>query len=485
MTATLVPPAWARNLRHNALEFDRTALELLTGEIPQALRGSLYRNGPGRLRRGDENIGHWFDGDGAILAVHFGEGKAEALYRYVQTSGYQAEEKAGRYLFGNYGMVDPQGVWHYWRSLLQQSDVLKNASNTSVLALDGDTKEGRLLALWEAGQPYALDLETLETLGIEDFAGQFQPGQPFSAHPLRDPNTGEIFSIGVDFQFNLNLYRFDAQGKLLKSNRLKLSRTPFCHSFCLAGPYLIFFLPPITLAQFSLLLGNVAYADALGWDGEAGTKILVVDRQTLTIVSEGETESWFQWHYGNGSVLADGNVRLDFVRFADFAQTNEYLREVPTGQVKTATNGQLWQAILNPQTAKMVALTNVLERSGEFPVINPQLTGQPWRYTYLALQRPAHPLGSQWFGEIARVDYQTSNVTTAKFADHLYPVEPLYLPHPDNGDQGWLCTVVYDGDRHRSEVWLWDAEHLEEEPICRLGLPQVIPFSFHGTWRPT
>jgi len=39
--------------------------------IPEGLRGSLYRNGPARLERGGVRVGHWFDGDGAILAVHF------------------------------------------------------------------------------------------------------------------------------------------------------------------------------------------------------------------------------------------------------------------------------------------------------------------------------------------------------------------------------------------------------------------------------
>ena len=45
------------------------------------------------------NAGHWFDGDGAILAVHFTDVGAAAVYRYVQTAGYQAEEKADKFLY--------------------------------------------------------------------------------------------------------------------------------------------------------------------------------------------------------------------------------------------------------------------------------------------------------------------------------------------------------------------------------------------------
>jgi carotenoid cleavage dioxygenase-like enzyme len=182
-------------------------------------------------------------------------------------------------------------------------------------------------------------------------------------------------------------------------------------------------------------------------------------------------------------VLPDGNVRLDFVHFPDFIQTNEYLREVPTGITKTASHGHLWQVILNPKTAQILSKTPIIERSCEFPVINPQLTGQDWRYTYVALQRPGIEPGAEWFGAIARVDYQTDQIIEADLGENKYPNEPLYITHPTDPDQGWIITLVYDGDRHQSEVWIWDEARLDQDPVCRLGLPSVIPFGFHGTWR--
>ena len=30
---------------------------------------------------------YWFDGDGAVLAVHFADGQAQAVYRYVHSAG--------------------------------------------------------------------------------------------------------------------------------------------------------------------------------------------------------------------------------------------------------------------------------------------------------------------------------------------------------------------------------------------------------------
>jgi len=76
--------AWAKSLEKPAVEFSETQLTLLSGKIPEGLRGSLYRNGPGRLERGKQKVGHWFDGDGAVLAVHFHDKGASATYRYVQ-----------------------------------------------------------------------------------------------------------------------------------------------------------------------------------------------------------------------------------------------------------------------------------------------------------------------------------------------------------------------------------------------------------------
>ena len=72
--------SWAKAIAKPATEFPLTQLSPISGKIPENLKGSLYRNGPARLERGGMQVGHWFDGDGAILAVHFAEGQARATY---------------------------------------------------------------------------------------------------------------------------------------------------------------------------------------------------------------------------------------------------------------------------------------------------------------------------------------------------------------------------------------------------------------------
>jgi carotenoid cleavage dioxygenase-like enzyme len=456
-----------------ASEFPLTPLPVLSGEIPEGLRGSLYRNGPARLERGGKRVGHWFDGDGAILGVHFTNARATGVYRYVQTSGYKEESAAGQFLYGNYGMTAPGPIWNQWFR------PVKNAANTSVLALPS-----KLLALWEGGKPHALDLETLETWGQDDLSG-LTDQLPYSAHPKCDAQTGEIFNFGITPGLNatLNIYKSDASGKILQKASTTLDGVPLVHDFVLAGKYLVFFIPPVRLNLLPVITGGCAYSDALMWEPKLGTQLLVFDRETLSLVSRGETEPWYQWHFANGYVDDSGATIVDIVRYADF-QTNQRLKEVGTQYLQTAAKATLWQVRLDAETGKVKAIQEVLDRDCEFPVVPQSQVGQASRYTYLSLQRLGVDISQEIYGAIARFDYQTDTLTEADLGENRYPTEPIYAPDAQNPEKGWVLTVVYDGNTDKSEVWVYQCDRLDEEPVCRLGLPSVVPMGFHGTWKP-
>ncbi|AOX01214.1 hypothetical protein BJP34_18800 [Moorena producens PAL-8-15-08-1] len=465
---------WANAIAKPATEFPPTALPVISGKIPEGLRGSLYRNGPARLQRGGVPVGHWFDGDGAILAVHFTPAGATGVYRYVQTSGYQAEAAADKLLYPNYGMTTPGPIWKRW------GKPVKNAANTSVLPLPD-----KLLALWEGGYPHALDLQTLETRGTDDLSG-LGKGATFSAHPKIDPKTGEIFNFGLTAELNsrLNIYKSNSTGKIIQQGSVQLEGLPFIHDFVLAGPYLVFFVPPVRVNFLKVALGWCSYGDAMEWHPNKSTQIIIVDCDSLSVVSRGEAEPWYQWHFSNGYVDNDGLIVIDFVRYADF-QTNQYLKEVATGETKTKAKGTLWQARINPDTGQVVQLQQLFDRSCEFPVVPQQRVGQYSPHTYLSVHREVVDISKELLGAIGCFDHKTGTLIVADLGENRYPSEPVYAPDSLNPDQGWILTVVYDGNSDSSEVMVFGRNTitLNEEPICRLGLPKVIPFSFHGQWK--
>lgn len=454
-----------------AVEFPATPLPVVAGTLPPDLQGTLYRNGPGRLERGERTVGHWFDGDGGILAVRISNGAAAATYRYVKTEGYQQEEQAGTLLFGGYGMTAPGPIWNQWRR------PLKNAANTSVLALPD-----RLLALWEGGRPHALTLDTLATLGEVNLAA-LDDSLPFSAHPKRDPKTGMIYNFGVSIAPKpvLNVYRCDRTGQIQQHQTVALSGVPLMHDFILAGDYLVFILPPVRLNLLPAAIGFKSFSDSLEWQPEQGTEIVILASQTLQIVSRQQVEPWFQWHCSNGFVDDDGQLVLDVLHYDDF-RTNQRLKEVATGRTTTDAKGTLRRLWVNPQTGDLLRQAVLVDRHCEFPTVPPDQVGQNASHTYLSIHRATADTQRDVFGAIARYDHQAQQLTVADCGAGRYPSEPLYVPPARDSQAGWVLTLVYDGHQDASEVWIYECDRLEAEPICRLGLPHKIPLGFHGTW---
>ena len=464
--------AWAQAIAKPAGEFDSTPLAVISGEVPPSFRGTLYRNGPARLSRGGERVGHWFDGDGAILGVYFEDDGVRGIYRYVKTQGYLDEQERDSFIYPNYGMTAKGAFWNNWLK------PVKNAANTSVLALPD-----RLLALWEGGKPHALDLDTLDTIGLDNLDG-LTDKQAFSAHPKVDEVTGEIFNYGVTpgASTTINLYRCDRDGKLRQQNSHTISGLPIIHDFCLAGNYLVFLTSPVRTNLASVVLGQKSYSDAMEWKPELGTEILIFDRDSLSLVSRNLTEPWFQWHFSNGYVNQAGNIVTEFIRYRDF-DTNQYLKEVASGETQTPAKGTLWELTIDPHTAKVIDNRQLLDIQGEFPLVAPQDVGKPWRYTYLNVHRPGVVAHRELFNAIARFDRETNSLTIADMGENCYPSEPILVPDSNNPELSWLLTVVYDGNSDRSEVRIYQSDRLSEKPVCRLALPSVIPPGFHGTWR--
>lgn len=466
---------WETLMACSGVEFSSTSLEVISGEIPLGLRGTAYQNGAGLLARNGQRIRHWFDGDGAVLGVQFSATGAAAVYRYVQTDGYQAEEKAGRFLLGGYDRTPSGSLWQ------QLSLPVKNSANSGLLALPD-----RLLALWGIGAPHALHPQTLDTFGLESSLG-LSADAPYAVLPKTDPDTGEIFNFGISYgpQAQLHLYRHSAKGELLQKAAHSLNQQPLIHDFALTRNYLIFFIPPVSLNVLPFLMKRKSFSQALSWNPKKGTQVWVIDRHTFSVVSRSTTDSWFQWRFGNSCEDdSDGTILTNVVRYPNFPDINQFLQEVLTGQTQTTAPGTLWQVRIEPQSAKVIKMHQLLDRGCEFPTIAPSDVGRSWRYTYLSVQRPDSINGDDLPGAIAQFDHQTGALKEVSFEENCWPSLPIYAPSPNTTDPGWVLTVVFNGDCDRSELWIFAANHLDHGPICRLALPQIIPLGFQGIWAP-
>jgi all-trans-8'-apo-beta-carotenal 15,15'-oxygenase len=149
---------------------------------------TIYRNGYAKFEVGNEPILHPFDADGMITAISFQNGSATFHNRFVRTNGYQLEQQTQR--------ISQRGAFQSMISGGIFSNIfnlkIKNVANTNVILWNK-----RLFALWEAGRPYELIPETLDTIPGESTLNNIlsDPLQTFSVHPKICSHTNRLIGF--------------------------------------------------------------------------------------------------------------------------------------------------------------------------------------------------------------------------------------------------------------------------------------------------
>lgn len=454
------------------------------GKLPYGLRGTLYRNGPGRFARGGVTYGHSFDGDAMVLRFAIGAGDRQSIRyrnRFVRTREFLEEERADRILYRGFGTTIPGGLR---RNLLRMR--FKNPANTNVIYY-----AGRLLALWEGGLPHRLDPITLETLGRCDFDGTLRAGgavadllhveAPFSAHPRVD---GALYSFGVvqGRRSKLNLYRVDPDGRCVVQRVVPLPGFAFLHDFVLTPSWQVFFVPSVTFDMARALLGLGPLIHCLNECPGEPMKLLLVPR------GGGEPRwfsagSGFTFHLANAYEDARGRVVIDACHSSSLPNDIRVsLSEVLRGDIGTLEN-RLTRFVIDPEAppGTRASSESLSDHWCELPRINPQRAKQPHRYVF-SIGSSAKGVDGV-FTAVLRHDVETRQTLVHDFTPDI-PGEPILVPRPGatTEDDGWILTLVYDGAQHRSALHILDARDLST--ICIAPLPHHVPIGLHGNFVP-
>jgi all-trans-8'-apo-beta-carotenal 15,15'-oxygenase len=447
-------------------------IDRVDGVIPQELSGTLFRNGPGLLDVNGQAYGHPFDGDGMVCAIAFEGGRAHFANSFVKTSEFLAEQAAGRILYrGVFGTQKPGG-WS--QNILDLR--FKNVANTNVIY-----HANKLLALWEASRPYRLDPDTLDTIGIESFNGVLAPGQVFTAHPKIDPQSGELWGFGVESgpKSKISVYRVDTNGTLTEQFQQKVAGFCFLHDFAYTPNYRVFSQNPVQFQPLPFLMGFRTAGACLDLKPNTPTKILLFDRDGK--LNTFDTDPCFIFHHCNAYEQGD-TIILDSICYKDYPklEINSDYKEIDFDKV---IPGQLcrFQIDLRSRTVERQVL---VERSCEFPTINPQYVGQPYRYAYIGAI--AQPQGNAPLQVIMKVDLHTGKQELHSFAPRGFISEPVFIPRPGAvaEDDGWLVLIVFNAATNCSDIAILDAQNITAAPIATLHLNHHIPYGLHGNFTP-
>ena len=454
-------------------EFDYW-IDDIEGEIPPELQGTLFRNGPGLLDINGQKLHHPFDGDGMISRITFTNSRAHFRNRFVTTAGYLAEKKAGKILYrGVFGTQKPGG----WLDNIFDFKI-KHIANTNVIYWGK-----KLLALWEASEPYLLNPHTLETLGNEYFNGVLSKGEAFSAHPRIDANGTLVnFAITPGLSTTINIFELNTDGEITNKQNHSVAGFCFIHDFVITENYCIFFQNPVSFNPIPFALGISSAAQCIKVQKNQLTKIIIIPRQNPTKkIKILETQAGFIFHHVNAFEVGN-EVIIDSICYESLPEVepNSDYRET---DFDANSPGKLWRFNLNLQT-NTVENHLIDDRSCEFPTMHPHHVGKSYRYLYAAAAHKS--TGNAPLQAIFKLDLELQQRQLWSAAPAGFIGEPIFIPRPNSQteDDGWLLALVYDAEHHRSDVVILDAVNLEKGEIAKLHLKHHIPYGLHGSFTP-
>lgn len=450
-------------------------VEELEGQLPEGLRGTLYRNGAGRFESGGQPLGHFFDGDGLLSMFVLDGERVRFRSRYVRTNHYRAG-LAGSGVPGRLIGTNRRGGW-----LGNALRLPANVANTNVVLHDGE-----LYALYELGRPHRLDPDTLETLGEHDFDGRLRWLGAFSAHPKIDPMTGELWNFGMEMlpRPTIRCYRVDRSGELRKVRAVRIPDMVLNHDFALTERHLVFALDPVVIdlprALRFLLLGE-RLADTVRWRPERGTTIVLVPRDggKPRVV---QTDAFFHFHVQNAYEDGSDTV-LDLVRWS--YGWDELLPQFDSFRTADGGTGTTFLTRLRIVPSSKVEREDSCDLPCEFPQHDLRRTTREHRFSYVTSGQNTRVSGLAnaitRAHAVTKIDHRNREVCSHLLANHVVG-EPIFVPRTRDAaeDDGWLLAVAYDPAEHRSRLLVLDAREPERAALFVAHLRHHIPFGFHG-----
>ena len=449
----------------------------IEGTLPAALRGRFYRNGPANFERGNERYQHWFDGDGMVQQFTFDGGKVSHRGRLVRTEKFKSESEAGRFLVPAFGTsIAPQ-------TRVSGPDAM-NTANTNVIE-----HGGRVLALWEGGSAYALDVTTLETRGPVTWQEGWAQ-MPFSAHPKLDPQ-GNLWNFGNGGN-TLFVYQIDASGKRVKTQTAKLpiDRTKaggMSHDMAITERYLVVPIPPVTI-HFDLMAQGKTGAEVMRTHTSEPLRFWVAPKDDVSKGRVFELPHEMVFHVGNAfeRVGPSGTeIVLNYVGHRG-GDAGNFLSgaavAVMRGAEVPADSSRMRTATLNLSTG-LATTTSFDDVSEEFPRLDPRFIGSDARFVLTpASWRPG--LKSFGFHGMQVRDVKSGKTSRFDYGDDFTVEEHVVVARPGSTREldGWIVGTAFDAKTQRTCVNVFDATHIGNGPMARAWLPYWLPLGFHGNF---
>ena len=392
-----------------------TVTELpVSGRVPEALNGRYLRNGPN-----------------PVSVPEPGPTTGSQVTAWSTASGCATAGPSGTATAGS-----GQPRWPApWGETPRPGPVhadMDFAPNTNVIG-----HAGRTFAIVEAGaRPYELTHE-LETIGPCDFGGTLDGG--YTAHPKRDPLTGELYAVSYFFGWgnDVEVTIIDAGARVRSSRRVTMGGPVSVHDSAITQRYIVLLDLPVTFSMEAVASGaSFPYRWQEGYRARVG--LLPRDGESTDVVWH-DVEPCYVFHPMNAFDEPDGDgVVLDVVRHPSMFRTQLL------GPAEGAPTLERWHIDGHGSAVKEERLD---DRGQEFPRVDERRVGLPHRYGYaVAVHEVDDIVGTE--SVLVRHDLERGTTTTRSFGRGAALGEAVFVPRADDAGEsdGWLMALVYSDE---------------------------------------
>ncbi len=444
------------------------------GTIPVALRGTLYRNGPGLFDQGGARKSNVLDGDGMIRALTIDSGSVRFRNKYIETPKYLEEEQEGRFSHSAWTTRRPGGV-------------LANIGGGGMLSQAGITVYAvgkKVIAIYEVGLPFEIDPDTLATIGT------YQVGEPgkasaYKAHTKFDGKTGEWVLSGTEYGPNMKLHVIvhRPDGTLKKHFAVQAPRQTYVHDFFASENYILFNLHPVELSLMSFLAGFKSLTDGFSWNRKQPNLVMIVRRDGTGEPVVLEAPGAFMWHALN-AYERGGDIIADFVGYDEpdhFIGENAEFTTVMDGKAGEGRfPGTVRRYVIN-LAAKTLREELINDQHHEFPTLAAGFECHPHKEGFIATGKPGDFFN---LSGLVRQNTDTGARDEFDYGPKTFVYEPLHAADPTGASNGWVLQEGLDGATGKSFYGIFDARRIADGPLAKVLLDHHLPLSFHGDWRP-
>ena len=525
----------------------------IEGIVPDDLVGVLYRNGPGRFGWDGDRVQHVLDGDGLIIQVTFpdvspdstnnGNREFQFQSRFVETKEMVEERKANQFLYrGTFG-TGPRGFAKAPKLGLNEdpwdepilSKVfgnalktdIKNSANTQIISFGG-----KLLALFEAGLPYRIDPETLQTVGEDTLDGVLTIGKlpvkisasttehpanlggaAHTAHPNVCPDTGNLVgwhwsTLVQESALEVTFTEWDSKKfESIKSSTFVMNDCALApHDMALTENCILLQVNAMEMNQAAFISGMKGPAASLKMNGRSPVQVHVFPRPTAKEQFEPyvvEVPPCFSIHVSHAYEMKEENKIKVFFSGWPPSDSKDFLGAwggfVPVYSKIPITS--IWKLEIDTVTKKCVGLgvaPGSANACAEHPLVHPNFNTKAAKNVYVVVSNlvgdSTAPCGYSRLRVEDSDDYflpegeKNEEIDSYFFGTRYFAGEPLIVPKkggdPNDEDDAYLLGMVQDCVNDRAGVAIFDLQSpLRNGPLSILWLKSSIPHGLHGCFQ--